>query len=100
MSVGTVRGGWPYVYRGAIAQVGRMLDFPFHILYLKVKTSLAVKLYFSESDYDAGANYVLVEPPSAAEPHGWEGPVEAGQIWLAGHAGAVAVEVVAFQRRG
>lgn len=100
MSVATVRGGVPYVYRGPISQVGRMLNFPFHVLYLKVKTDADVKLYFTEDDYTAGVNFVLVAVPSAAEPHGWEGPVEAGQVWLAGSAGAVNVEVVAFQRRG
>jgi hypothetical protein len=100
MSVATVRGGVPYVLRTAIPVAGRDAVLPFMCLYLKVKTDAAVELYFTEDDYNKDINYVLINPASAAEPHGWEGPVEAGTVWLKGASGTANIELVAFQRRG
>lgn len=114
MSVGTIRGGIPYVIRvsattGVIPAGGRKLGIPFYMNWLKIRvTGNPCKLYFTEADYLAvgGTNYVLVPVAAAATPHGeWEGPVEtcAGahtDVWVRGDGGTSVVELVAFQRRG
>ena len=75
------------------------LPFICNHMQIKVATNNC-KVYFREADFDADENYILVIPPSAEEPHGWEGPVEASKVWLMGVTGSSAVELVAYQRRG
>jgi hypothetical protein len=81
---------------------GQLHALPFTCLYLIIRvTGNPCKLYFTEADYNADANYVLVPVAAATTPHGeWRGPVEAEKVWLKGSGGASAVELVAFQRRG
>lgn len=104
MSVGTVRGGVPHVFRAAIDNTGRKHALPHFALYLilRVQSGVACRLYFTEKDYTDNANYVLVQPASATEPHGeWAGPAEVGDVWLrADSVGTSNVELVTFQRRG
>lgn len=112
MSVATVRGGVPYVLRDAITTGvapagGRKVRLPFYINWLKIRASgNPCRLYFTEADYLADANYVVVPEPAAATPWGqWEGPVETcagahSDLWLRGDGGVSNVELVAFQRRG
>lgn len=107
MSVLTVRGGIPYVIRESIATTGRKVRLPFFISFLKIRVETnPVRLYFTEEDFNANVNYVLVQPASAIYPYGqWEGPVETcagdrSDLWLRGDGGPSAVELVAFQRRG
>lgn len=102
MSVLEGRGGIPHVFREAIATTGRMHQFPFVAKHVKIRAATNVcRMYFTEADFTADANYVVVPVASASTPYGeWEGPVEASQIWLRGVSGSSDVELVAFQRRG
>jgi len=107
MSVLTVRGGIPYVVREAITTTGRKVRVPFYMMHLKIRVDTApCKLYFTEEDFNADVNYVLIPVPSASTPYGeWEGPVETAHgtnvdLWLRGSGGSSDIELVAFQRRG
>jgi len=108
MSVVQVRGGVPHVVRDSIDTVGRKVKPPFYINHLKVRNlgGAPVRLYFTEADYTADANYVVIPIAAAITPYGeWEGPVEttAGDrecLWLKSPSGTNAIELVAFQRRG
>lgn len=102
MSVLTVRGGVPNVFRDTIAVGGREHKLPNWCLYLIIRVATnPCKLYFSKADFDADANYVVVPVASATTPNGeWQGPVEAEAVWLKGSGGNSAVELVTFQRRG
>ncbi len=114
MSIGTIRGGVPYVLRdtvttGTAPAGGRKVRLPFYINYLMIRvTTNACRLFFTEADYLAasGTNYVLIQPASATYPNGeWSGPVETcagtySDIWLRGDAGSSVLELVGFQRRG
>ena len=109
MSVVQTRGGVPYVLRDTIDGTGRKVKFPFYISHLKVRNKGSggtVRIYFTQADYTADANYVEAPIASAITPYGeWEGPVEstAGDhesIWVKSAAGSNAIELVAFQRRG
>jgi hypothetical protein len=104
MSVGTVRGGVPHVFRAAIdATTGRMHSLPSMSLYLVVRlvAGTACKLYFTEADFTADANYVTIPVAAAANPNGeWVGPAEVGTVWLKSTSVSSTVELVSFQRRG
>lgn len=101
MSVLTSRGGIPHVFRETITTTVRKHGFPFYSNYLIVRSDAAVRLYFTEADATADANYVEIPAPAAATPHGeWQGPAELCDVWLATSAGSANIELVAFQRRG
>ncbi len=102
MSVLTVRGGVPHVFRATIDTTGRVHQLPFTSNYLKIRTSGSpCKLFFHEADFDADEGYVLAPMPSTSQPYGeWEGPVEVSKIWVKGSGGDAVIELVAFQRRG
>jgi hypothetical protein len=102
MSLVQTRGGFPHVFRASIDTIGRKHDFPFVSLWLCIRTKTApVRVYFTEADFTANANYILVPVPAADTPHGeWKGPLEVDQVWLRGDGGTAAVELVAAQRRG
>lgn len=102
MSVASVRGGVPHVFRATVDTGGRKHSLPHFCMHMQIRVSGApCKLYFNEADYTADANYVLVPIPAAETPYGeWNGPVEAGDIWLRGSGGSTTVELVSFQRRG
>lgn len=103
MSVVTVRGGVPHVFRATVDNTtGWDHQLPFDCMYLIIRVGTnPCKMYFKQEDFDADANYVLVPVPNASTPHGeWQGPVEASKIWLKGSGGNSVVELVAFQRRG
>jgi hypothetical protein len=105
-------GGIPFVLRAAVTTGvapagGRKVGLPFFIQFLKIRVEAnPCKLYFTEKDYLADTNYVLIQDSAAAYPHGeWEGPVETtagdhADLWLRGSGGTANVELVAFQRRG
>jgi len=114
MSVVMARGGIPTVRRLAVvtgvAPLGGVkVKLPSDICYLKlhVVSTNGCKMYFTQKDFEADENYVLVEVPSPTYGSGyWEGPVETIQgseysdIWLRGDSGTSNVELVVFQRRG
>jgi hypothetical protein len=112
MSIATVRGGVPYVFRGAITTGvapagGRKVRLPFYIHFLKIRVAdNPCRVYFTEADYLADENYIVVPVPTNATPYGeWEGPVETcagdrADLWLRGDGGTSNVELVGFQRRG
>ena len=113
MSVLTVRGGIPYVFRGdvttGIAPLGgRKLRLPFYINFvqIRIESGNPVRLYFTEADYQNDENYVLVTVASPTYGTGsWEGPVETcagdhSDLWLRGQGGTAEVQLVAYQRRG
>jgi hypothetical protein len=102
MSVLESRGGAPHVFRDTIDTSGRVHAFPFVSKYLKVRAATnPCKLYFTEADFTADANYVVVPVAGTSTPNGeWEGPVEATRVWVKGSSGNSAIELVAFQRRG
>lgn len=101
MSVLTVRGGVPRVWRGSVTAL-RERGLPHYTNYIKVRVlSVPVKMYFTIEDATADDNYVLIPIPAAETPYGeWEGPVEADKLWFKSTAGAATVELVTFQRRG
>lgn len=100
MSVMQGRGGIPHVFRATIDGTGRKHALPFFTAYLIIRSTAAVRLYFTEADYTANANYVAVPAPTAATPYGeWQGPVEIDDVWLKAVTTAD-VELVVFQRRG
>jgi hypothetical protein len=102
MSVLTVRGGVPRVFRLTIDGVGRPVSLPWWCNYLIVRNATATcRLYFHAEDFAADENYVLLPLPAATTPNGeWQGPVEAESLWLKSDGAASDVELVAFQRRG
>lgn len=107
-----MKGGIPHVVRATITTGvkpagGRKIELPFFICFLKVRVKTNdCKLYFTEADYLADVNYVLVPKVADSTPYGeWSGPVETypGErqyLWMRGDGGSSAVELVAFQRRG
>lgn len=108
----TVKGGVPIVKRVTTDATGMEVRFPFFANYLKVRNRGAaiVRLYFTDLDFAADANYVELPVAAATHPHGeWDGPVETVlttdgpqrvSVWLRAASGNPVVEVVAFQRRG
>lgn len=108
MSVLTARGGVPHVIRDTVTTTGRKYRLPFYTLYMKIRTTAgnAVRVYFTEADFTADENYVLVPVAGPSYPNGeWDGPVETcagdhSDIWLRGNGGDAPFELVAFQRRG
>jgi hypothetical protein len=103
MSVLEGRGGIPHVFRETVDHTtGRYHRFPFTSKYVQIRVlTNPCKVYFSEDDFVADVNYILIPVPATTAPYGeWQGPVEAGGIWLRGSVGSSAVELVAYQRRG
>ncbi len=102
MSVATVRGGVPSVWRQTIDTTGRPHTLPAYANHLKIRvTGNPCKLFFCQADFDGDKNYVLVPIPAAATPNGeWDGPCEIGDVWLKSVGGDSNVELVTFQRRG
>lgn len=102
MSIFEGRGGFPHVFREGITTTGRGHAFPFNSKFLKIRVAdFPCRMYFTEADFTADVNYVLVPVAAAATPYGaWEGPIEASQVWLKGVGGTSNVELVVFQRRG
>lgn len=103
MSVLTVRGGVPHVFRASADNTAGMTHvLPFMSMYLQLRvTGNPCKLFFSAEAMAADADYILVPVASTSTPYGeWQGPAEIGQVWMKGSGGASAVELVAYQRRG
>ena len=105
---GSFRGGIPLVRRVAADTTGRMVSMPFYLMYIKVRNKSANvgRLYFTEADYVADANYVEIPVAAAETPYGeWEAPVETAEgnranLWVKGISGTADLEMVLFQRRG
>lgn len=101
-------GGIPHVVRDTITTTGRMVKLPFFTLYLigRNKGANVCRLYFTEADFTANANYVELAVAAATDPHGeWRGPVETAHdkytnVYLKAITASTDVELVAFQRRG
>jgi hypothetical protein len=102
MSVMQTRGGVPEVFRDTITTGGRAHSFRSFLSYIIVRAlTNPCRIYFTEADYIADANYVTVPIPAATTPYGeWQGPTEIGEIWLRGVTGSSDIEIVGFQRRG
>lgn len=101
MSLAEVRGGIPHVFRADIDTTGRKHDIKQFTKGLQVfAVTNPVKVYFTEADFNADQNYVLVPVAAAATPWGWEGPAEVTEVWLKGSGGTSTVTLVAYLRRG
>ena len=102
MGVMQGRGGIPHIFRETIATSGRHHVFPFISSFLVIRATVnPCNMFFSQADFDAGTNYIVVPVAAAVTPNGeWSGPVEANGVWLKGSGGNSTVELVAFQRRG
>lgn len=104
MSLMEGRGGFPKVYRFATDTVGRDVTFPFttkHLILRNPDVTNTIKVYFTQTDFTADINSILLPISAALSPYGeWQGPVECGAIWVKASAGTPTIEVVAFQRRG
>ena len=103
MSVLQVRGGLPQVVRTTATTTGRKHRLSFYTSGLVARNQGAnvVHLYFTEADFDASENYVVLPVAAATDPHGeWSGPVEVENVWLRSVGGDSITEVVVFQRRG
>ena len=101
MSLAESRGGWPHIFRESITTTGRKHQFPFICKHLTMRAvTYPCRVYFTEADFTANVNYILVPVAAAETPHGqWSGPVEAHTVWLKGLGGTAVLELVAFQRR-
>lgn len=103
MTVVQTRGGVPRVIRDSVSTTGRRYSFPFYTFYLKARNKGAniVRMYFTEDDFTADANYVEIPVAAATDPYGqWEAPTELQAVWLKAITAATNVELVIFQRRG
>lgn len=103
MSLAQVRGGIPHVFRLSVPTAGQAHSLPFSCFYLVARNQGAnvIRLYFTEADFTANANYIVLPVAAAITPQGeWAGPVEAKQVWLRAITAASDIELVAFQRRG
>lgn len=102
MSVLETRGGVPHVWRASVTTTGQKHILPSVCKALVIRAATnPCRLFFTQADFDANENYVVVPIAAAATPHGeWTGPVEANAVWLKGDGGTSSVELVTFQRRG
>jgi hypothetical protein len=101
MSVMEHRGGVPHVFAETVTTSGWKHDPKFVSKYLQVMTATnPVKIFFSQADFDAGVNFILVPVPALQDLVVWEGPVEAREVWFLGVGGSAAVTAVFYQRRG
>jgi len=108
MSLMTMRGGIPRVWRGAIDSTGRKRQFSFYCNYLQVRlpgspSNEPCKMYFTEDDFDNDENYVTIQLSSSDTPYGeFQGPVEISEAWFrcATSGGTSNIELVIYQRRG
>ena len=108
MSILTIRGGIPHVWRATIDATGRKHRFPFTCNWLTVRipgvvASEPCRIYFNKIDFDADENYVIAHLSSADTPYGeWAGPAEVYEVWLKCDQAASnsLIELVAYQRRG
>ncbi len=103
MSVLTVRGGVPHVFRASIDGTVREHMLPSDCMYLiaRNKGAVVLRMFFTKEDATNDENYVELPVASAILPFGeWHGPVEADHLWFKSTGAASEVEVVSFQRRG
>lgn len=100
MSAGQQRGGFPEVRRYEVPAAGGRFELRAYCTYLRITTDAALRVYFTEEDFDGDRNYVVVSPPAAATPHAFEGPYEVQRLWMRGDGGTANVELVTAQRRG
>ena len=101
MGIQENRGGVPHVFTASIDTTGRKHDFKQFSKFLQVTTiTFPLRLYFSEEDFTANANYIPVPIAADTNPWGWEGPAEVSEVWLKGIGGTAVVTLVAFLRRG
>ncbi len=103
-----IRGGEPNIRRENVSTAGREYKpgakdpaagrYTFltkHIQIFNVGGN-ALRLFFSEEDFNNDANYRTI----AATTGEWEGPAEAKGVWLKAVGGATDVEMIFYQRRG
>jgi len=103
MSIAQTRGGVPRVIRESVTTTGRRYSFPFYTSYLVARNKGAniIRMFFTEADFTANANYVEIPVAAATDPHGeWDGPTELQAVWLKALTAATNLELVIFQRRG
>jgi len=103
MSLLQARGGIPHVFRDTIDTTGRKHKLPFYTSAMVARNqgSFPVRMYFTEADFTANENFVVLPVPAATDPHGeWVGPVEIENLWFRGIGGSAAIEITVFQRRG
>lgn len=99
-------GGAPVVRRittGSLAKYELRMPTLYLVLRNLGTTGQTIRVYFSQADATANANYILVPIAAAATPNGeWRGPArlmkEGGYaIWTLSDSGAPVLEVVAMQ---
>lgn len=108
MSVLQVRGGFPHVLNATVSNTaGRVHRPKKQTNWVQVKTTThPVKIYFTETDFDADQNFITVPVAAFQDITIWEGPVELGEdkqgpvIWFRGDGGDAVVQAVFYQRRG
>lgn len=102
MSVLQTRGGVPHLIKATVDTTGRYYRFPFVTSGILVRvTTDALRIFFSQEDFDGGVNFFQVDPVSAAYPYGqFEAPIEAKGLWLKAATTTAVIDLLAFQRRG
>lgn len=92
------RGGIPRVFRATIDASGRAHDPRFTSKYLQVSNEggTVLRIYFTEEDFTADANYLEL----AATTGFFEGPAEVQKVWFRAVVGPTNVVAVFYQRRG
>jgi len=104
MSVLQTRGGFPVIFNATVTTSGREHSPRVQTSYVQVYTTTnPVRVYFTEDDFTNDEHYIEVPIAAAANPWGWEGPVELGwegKIWFKGLGGDAGVTAIFYQRRG
>ncbi len=96
MSIATVRGGVPHIWRQDIPLAGIDHSLPATSNYIKLRvTANSCRIYFSLADYTNNINYIVVDSTNP-----FDGPVEIDHLWFKAVGGVAPLELTAFQRRG
>lgn len=92
------RGGIPRILRLVPDAVGRDVDLRFTSKFIQLSSEGAfpVRVYFTQPDFTANANYIELPATTGF----FEGPVEAQKIWVRGVGGAGSLVGIFYARRG
>lgn len=91
------RGGFPFVRQYVVPTAGAAYDAPFAVtkqIDIENAGSGALRVYFTEADFDADANYVAVAASGSRSM-----PAEVRRIWMKAITLTAAVTVVFYERR-
>lgn len=102
MSLLMARGGTPQVQNVVVTTAMQHIVFRSWSMFLKLRASAAVKVYFTLIDVTAlNTNYITVPTLGSTEPYGeWSGPAEVKEIWVQTPTSTANLEICNFARLG